>query len=182
MTKLPIAQGSNALTREDELASGIARLRAKTGSAGETRVIEGRCAMTGEGFQILFQRIDPRQRFTVASVSKIEPVASAPFNARTSSGRSAYNIGEFDLRGAHCPHCGSARLVYHDRCRTTYCGATISRDASGSEQFTCPACRDMTPLCAAETLQGASPSRGAANTKTLLGRFTSTPLLGHRRK
>lgn len=182
MTKLPIAQGSNALTREDELARGIARLRAKTGSTGETRVIEGRCELTGEGFQILFQRTDPRQRFTVASVKKIEPVASAPFSARTFSARPAYNIREFDLLGAHCPHCGSACLIYHEGCGTTYCGATVARTASGREQFTCPACGDTTELCAAKTLQGASSSRGATNTKTLLGRFTSAPLLGHKRK
>lgn len=182
MTKLPIPQGSNPIQRANALDEGIARLRAKTGSIGETRVIEGRCGFTGEGFQILFQRTDPRQRFTVASVKKIEPVASAPFSPRTFSARPAYNIREFDLLGAHCPHCGSARLIYHEGCRTTYCGATVARTASGREQFTCPACGDTTELCAAKTLQGASSSRGATNTKTLLGRFTSAPLLGHKRK
>jgi hypothetical protein len=181
MTKLPMPQGSNALAGADSLGKGIARLRAKTGVM-ETRTIEGRCGMTGKGFNILFQRTDPRQRFTVASVEKIEPVAAGPFNARTFSARPAYNTAEFDLRGAHCPHCGSTRLVYHDGCGTTYCGATVRPDASGSEQFTCPACGDIGQLCAAETLQGASPSRRAADAKTLLGRFTSAPLLGHRRK
>ena len=66
----PTAAPTPAETRQEAFANAVAAFRQATGKA-EARVIPCRCAVTGEPFAILFERMSPAHRFQIARIERI---------------------------------------------------------------------------------------------------------------
>jgi hypothetical protein len=131
-----------AATRTEEFASAVAAFRQATGKA-EARVIPCRCAVTGQSFAILFERMSPAHRFQIARIEGYE--ATASHEQRSAGGmfvrnpqHQSYDAGEFDWTGCVCPHCGTrAGIVYCNGCRETVCAGRVRPLPDGSKAFAC---------------------------------------------
>jgi hypothetical protein len=129
-------------TRQETFANAVAAFRQATGKA-EARVIPCRCAVTGEPFAILFERLSPAHWFQIAQIEGYE--ANAPHEQK-SAGRmfgrepqqQSYDAGEFDWTGCVCPHCGNrAGVVYCQGCGETVCAGRITPLPDGGKAFAC---------------------------------------------
>ena len=107
----PTAAPTPAETRQEAFANAVAAFRQATGKA-ETRVIPCRCAVTGEPFAILFERMSPAHRFQIARIERNE--ATGNDKQKPDGGvfgrkpqQQSYDAGEFDWTGCVCPHCGN---------------------------------------------------------------------------
>jgi hypothetical protein len=172
----PTAAPAAAETRQEAFANAVAALRQATGKA-EARVIPCRCAVTGEPFGILFERMSPAHRFQIARIEGYE--ATAPHKQKSAGGlfsrkpqQQSYAASEFDWTGCVCPHCGSrAGVVYCNGCGETVCAGRVRPLPDGNKAF---ACHDG---CGATGTTGpASHVRGGAGTSHLaLGRTLQLP-------
>jgi hypothetical protein len=166
----PIAAPTPAETRQEAFANAIATFRQATGKP-EARVIPCRCAVSGEPFAIVFERMSPAHRFQIA---RIEQTEAAGNERKTNGGTSSrtpqqqsYDAGEFDWTGRVCPHCGNrSGLVYCNGCGETVCAGRVWPLPDGGKAF---ACHDG---CGATGTTGpATHVRGGAG--------ASRPALGH---
>jgi hypothetical protein len=151
-----------AETRQAEFANAVAAFRQATGKA-EARVISCRCAVTGQPFALLFERMSPAHRFQIARIEAYE--AATPHEPKSVGGtfarkpqQQSYEAAEFDWTGCVCPHCGNrAGVVYCNACGETVCAGRVRPLPDGSKAF---ACHDG---CGATGTTGpASHVRGAA--------------------
>jgi hypothetical protein len=160
MTKVPTTQESGSASRLPSLDEGIARLRQAMGKP-ERRVISGVCSIHGHGFSIVYERTDPRSRFTISAVEKLTPDGAKAGTGPAAKRRQpaeAFNSRDFDNAGYACPWCGStARRVYHPACSTNYCGGARTTDNPVTERFTCPRCKETFELVPAEVIHGQAP-------------------------
>lgn len=160
-----------AATRTEEFANAVAAFRQATGKA-EARVIPCRCAVTGQSFAILFERMSPAHRFQIARIEGYE--ATASHEQKSTGGmfarkpqQQSYEAGEFDWTGCVCPHCcNRAGIVYCQGCGETVCAGRVCPLPDGSKAF---ACHDG---C------GATGTTGPA-THVHGGAGASRPSLGH---
>lgn len=179
MTKLPTLRGPGQADRLKSLDDGIARLRAATGKP-ERRVIFRVCSITGKGFSIAYERIDPRQTFKFVAIEKASPTDGAATSSPTvgqklgrmpAADPGVFSANEFDNSSLACPWCGSAKgQVYHNRCGTNYCGGARTGIPSGSERFACPACRESFDLVNTDEVHGttAAPRHEAGQGGSLI--------------
>lgn len=167
----PTAAPTPAETRQEAFANAVAAFRQVTGKA-EARVIPCRCAVTGQPFAILFERISPAHRFQIARIEGYE--ATASHEQKSVGGmfgrepqQHSYDAREFDWTGCVCPHCGNrAGVVYCQGCGETVCAGRVRPLPDGSKAF---ACHDG---CGATGTTGpATHVRGGAG--------ASRPALGH---
>jgi hypothetical protein len=162
--------------RQQEFTAAVAAFRQATGKA-EARVIPCRCAITGEPFAILFERMSPAHRFQIARIEGCE--ATAPHEQNSLGGmadrkpqQQSYDAHEFDLTGCVCPHCGNGGgVVYCQGCRETVCAGRVRPLPDGSKAF---ACHDG---CGATGTTGpANHVRGGAGpSRPALGRALQLP-------
>ena len=138
----PAAESSAVETRQEAFANAVAAFRQATGKA-ETRVVPCRCAVNGEPFAILFERMSPAHRFQIARIERTEATGSErAANGGTVFGRQppqqSYDAGEFDWTGCVCPHCGNrAGVVYCNGCGETVCAGRVRPLPDGSKAFAC---------------------------------------------
>jgi hypothetical protein len=138
----PTGAPTPAETRQEAFANAVAAFRQATGKV-EARVIPCRCAVTGEPFAILFERMSPAHRFQIARIQGYE--ATAPHEQKSAGGmfdrkpqQQSYEAGEFDWTGCVCPHCGNrAGIVYCNGCRETVCAGRVRPLPDGSKAFAC---------------------------------------------
>ena len=157
-----------AETRQEAFANAIANLRQATGKP-ETRIIPCRCAVKGEPFAIVFERMSPAHRFQIARIESNEATGNQ-HDAGGAFGRQpvqqSYAAGEFDWTGCVCPHCGNSGVVYCGDCGETVCAGRVWPLPDGGKFF---ACHDG---CGATgTIGPATHVRGGAG--------SSRPALGH---
>ena len=134
------ARETPVASRREEFQNKVAAFRQATGKP-EARIIPCRCAITGQSFKIVFERLSPAHRFQIA---RIEPESAARdrSNAFRLSGRmleqKSYDAGEFDWTGYACPHCGNrAGTVYCGQCRETVCAGRVRAIPGGGNAFAC---------------------------------------------
>ena len=140
-TQAPTAAPTPATTRTEEFANAVAAFRQATGKA-ETRLVPCRCAVTGEPFVIVFERMSPAHRFQIARIERSE---AAGIESKTNGGtfsrkpqQQSYDAGEFDWTGCVCPHCGNrAGVVYCNGCGETVCAGRVRPLPDGSKAFAC---------------------------------------------
>src|SRR5262245_23974264 len=100
-----------AETRQEAFTNAVAAFRQATGKA-EARVIPCRCAVTGQPFALLFERMSPSHRFQIARIEAYEAITSG--EQKSAGGmfgrkpqQQSYDASEFDWTGCVCPHCGN---------------------------------------------------------------------------
>jgi hypothetical protein len=126
-------------TRQVAFANAVAAFRQATGKA-ETRVIPCRCAVTGQPFAILFERMSPAHKFQIARIEGYEAIASHEQKAAGGGmpQQQSYDAGEFDWTGCICPHCGNrAGIVYCQGCGETVCAGRVRPLPDGNKAFAC---------------------------------------------
>jgi hypothetical protein len=161
MTKTPVTQETGSPSRLPALDEGIARLRQVMGKP-ERRVIAGACSLHGNGFSVVYERTDPRSRFTISAVEKstaddAAAQSAGPVARARAQPAEAFNSEDFNNAGFACPWCGNtAGRVYHHACSTTWCGGARSTDSDGAKRFTCPRCKETFGLVTAEAIHGNS--------------------------
>jgi hypothetical protein len=161
--------------RQEAFQNEVAAFRKATGKP-ETRTIPCRCAGTGQGFTIVFERLSPAHRFQIARIDR-ESASSDPSNGFSGlSGRTphqkSYDAAEFDWAGYVCPHCGNrAGTVYCGQCRETVCAGRVRALPDGSKSF---ACHDG---CGATgvTEPSSHVHGGAAASRAAMGRHPQLP-------
>jgi hypothetical protein len=137
----PVTEPTQAAIRQEEFANAVAAFRKATGKA-DTRNVPCRCAVIGEPFVIVFERMSPAHRFQIARIERDEETGSdrktdGGFVERKPEQRS-YDAGEFDWTGVACPHCDTqGGFVYCDQCGETVCSGRVRRRSDGTRTFTC---------------------------------------------
>jgi hypothetical protein len=137
----PIAAPTPAETRQEAFANAVATFRQATGKA-EARIIPCRCAVTGEPFAIVFERMNPAHRFQIVRIEGDEATASHEQKlAERVFGRKpeqqSYAAGEFDWTGCVCPRCGNSGVVYCNGCGETVCAGRVWPLPDGGKFFAC---------------------------------------------
>jgi hypothetical protein len=167
----PATPPTPAETRQEAFANAVSAFRQATGKA-EARIIPCRCAVTGEPFAILFERMSPAHRFQIARIEAYEATAAHEQNSAggvfgRKPQQQSYAAGEFDWTGCVCPHCGNrSGVIYCQGCGETVCAGRVRPLPDGSKAF---ACHDD---CGATGTTGpASHVRGGAG--------ASRPAIGH---
>jgi hypothetical protein len=182
----PSAAPTAVETRQDAFANAVA-FRQATGKA-EARSIPCRCAVTGESFAILFERMSPALRFQIARIEAYESIASREQNSAAGMfarkpQQQSYDAGEFDWTGCVCPHCGSrSGVVYCNGCGETVCAGRVRPLPDGSKAFAshdgCGATGTTGP--ASHVHGGAGASRPALGHALRLPGPSAAPLLAGR--
>jgi hypothetical protein len=166
---------TSAAIRREEFQNEVAAFRTATGKP-EARTIPCRCAVTGQGFTIVFERMSPAHRFQIAriereSIASDRPSAFSRLFGRTPQQKS-YDAGEFGWAGYICPHCGDrAGTVYCGQCRETVCASRVRPLPDGSKAFAChDGCGAMGTTEPSSHIHG-----GAAESRTAAGGWTQLP-------
>ena len=164
----PATASAPAETRQEAFANAIATFRQVTGKP-ETRIIPCRCAVKGEPFAIVFERMSPAHRFQITRIERNKAIGNQ-HDAGGMFGRKppqqSYAASEFEWTGCVCPHCGNSGVVYCNSCRETVCAGRVWPLPDGGKFF---ACHDG---CGATGTTGpATHVRGGAG--------PSRPALGH---
>lgn len=144
MTKLPVKPEGGA-GRQGSLDHVISQLRSKTNKP-ERRLVTVVCSSHGQGFDVVFERTDPRKRYKIARIEKNVPGAVGGLPARhlasSAATTASFDIKEFDNSGFACPWCRNTDgQVFHHECETYYCGGSRHVAADGTDLFTCPSCK-----------------------------------------
>jgi hypothetical protein len=139
--KVPTNRETSAALREEEFASAVTAFRKATGKP-EARIVPCRCAVTGQPFVIVFERLSPAHRFQIAGIEQDEAADAGrktgpgPFGRQPT--QQSYDAGEFDCTGFQCPHCGNrSGLVYCNGCGETVCAGRVRPLPDGSKAFAC---------------------------------------------
>ncbi|MBY5891496.1 hypothetical protein [Rhizobium ruizarguesonis] len=147
VTKLPRRTDGGA-GRQQELDEVISQLRLRTNKP-EKRLIAVVCSSHGLGFDVIFERTDPRQLFKIARIEKHSNAAAAAttnlpaLKSASAASIASFDAKEFDNSGFVCPWCRNTKSrVFHKECATYYCGASRHTAADGTHLFTCPSCRE----------------------------------------
>src|SRR4051812_31031262 len=124
MTKppVPIAPSRGPLTREEALA----RLRTASGRP-ERRTFYCMCSVMAKGYSVTFERTDPREKFKVAKVERLDEFAPAASSKPSGSGAAqAFNVEEFEADWKACPWCGTRGTIHGHEC-AILCGGAVRR-------------------------------------------------------
>ena len=128
---------SPAANRREEFENAVAAFRKATGKP-ETRIIPCRCAVKGEPFAIVFERMSPAHRFQIVRIEGYEATqesAGGMFGRKPP--QQSYAAGEFAWTGCVCPHCGNRGVVYCNSCRETVCAGRVWPLPDGGTFFAC---------------------------------------------
>lgn len=163
-----------------EFARKLAAFRKSTGKS-ERFVLPCACAVQDAGFIVLFERVDPNDKFRITAI-ETEPVRST---ANGTPHPRILNPDDIDTGGWRCPHCGdTSGFVLCGRCRMVICGRSV-RSVAGTEEFACrPSCGATGSLGPLLEVAGQDVPVSAGHADRMIGaapQFT-TPLLGRPRR
>ena len=155
--------------KEIGLADGLARLRAATGKA-ERRVVTTTCSKDEKSFSVVYERMDMRTSFKIASIKKGAASALVTVGkSATSEKPTSFSIADFDQTGLYCPCCmNEGATVFCHGCSTLYCGYGRTTD----NRFYCPRCKTYGILSPAESIPG---DASAISTQSNAKQIGSTP-------
>jgi len=178
------ARETSLAIRREKFQNEVAAFRTATGKT-EAREIPCRCAVTGEGFTIVFERLSPAHRFQIARIER----ASTAGNGNAFSGRfrrpsqqKSYDAAEFDWTGYVCPHCrDQGGTVYCSQCRETVCAGRVRALPDGRNAFAChDGCGATGATEPANLVHGGSASLPSTARTPLLPPFAARPRLTYR--
>jgi hypothetical protein len=164
-----------AALRRETFQNEVAAFRTATGKP-ETRSIPCRCAVTGQGFSIVFERQSPAHRFQIARIERENAAGDRPngFSGLFSRPpqQKSYDAGEFDWAGYVCPHCGNGSGTVHcGQCRETVCAGRVRALPDGSKAFAChDGCGSTGTIEPSSHVHG-----GAAESRAAMGNWPLLP-------
>ncbi|WP_156917657.1 hypothetical protein [Salinarimonas rosea] len=143
----------------DAFAARLQALRSKTGLVDE-RVLQFRCAVTGNPFSVRFTRESPALRYRIAEVRAAEGGAgSGGYHQKDRS----FPAKEFDLSGWRCPCCDDDDgFTICSGCGSNVCAGRTRKLPHGARLFGChDGCGTSFQTAPCETVSGQSaPQRG----------------------